>query len=85
MNTNEQSFRDSLNKLEWPALFPFKFIVPIGKLDELLGKFQLLETQIRLSKNGRYASLSATPFLLNADKVVEVYEEVAKIEGVISL
>ncbi|MBA3901943.1 MAG: DUF493 domain-containing protein [Bacteroidetes bacterium] len=85
MKTNDQSFRDSLNKMEWPALFPFKFIVPIDKLDELLGQFQLLETKIRLSKNGRYASLSTTPFLLNPDKVLEVYEQVSKINGVIAL
>jgi uncharacterized protein len=85
MNTNEQSFRDSLNKLEWPSLFPFKFIVPVDKLDELLAKFQLLETNIKFSKNGKYASLSATPFLLNPEKVIEIYEQVSTIEGVISL
>jgi uncharacterized protein len=85
MSKNEQILRESLNKMEWPAIFPFKFIVPIDKLDELLYHFQLQDTTIRLSRNGNYASLSVTSFLLNPDKVIEVYEQVADIEGIISL
>lgn len=85
MNNTKNNFRDRLDKLEWPALFPFKFIVPIDKLDEILGQFQLQETKIRLSRNANYASVSVTPFLLNPDKVVEVYEQAGKIEGIIAL
>ncbi|HET6243333.1 MAG: DUF493 family protein [Bacteroidetes bacterium] len=84
MNTN-QNFSDSLNKLEWPSIYPFKFIVPIAQLDEVLIHFQLQETTIRLSKNGNYASVSATPFLLNPEKVFEVYNQVSQIKGLISL
>ena len=85
MKLNEQNFSERLNKLEWPAIFPFKFIVPIDQLDELLVHFQLQETTIRLSRNGNYASLSAYPFLLNPNKVFEKYKQVSKIKGLISL
>jgi uncharacterized protein len=85
MNHQNQNLHDTLNKLEWPAIFPFKFIVPIDQLDELLAKFVLQETTIRLSRNGNYASVGATPFLLNPDKVLEIYEQVGKIKGIISL
>jgi uncharacterized protein len=84
MNT-EQNFRDRLNKLEWPRLFPFKFIIPIDQLDVVLGRLQLQETSIKLSRNGNYASVSTTPFLLNPDKVLEVYEQMSDIKGIISL
>ncbi len=84
MKTN-QNFNESLNKLEWPAIYPFKFIVPIDQLDALLVHFQMQETTIRLSKKGNYASVSATRFLLNPDKVFEVYEQVKEIKGLISL
>jgi uncharacterized protein len=85
MNKNEENLLQTLNKLEWPSLFPFKFIIPVAKLDELLLYFQLQETKIRFSKNGNYVSLSVTPYLLNPEKVLEVYREVGKIKGIISL
>jgi uncharacterized protein len=83
--TNERTFRDSLEKMEYPCLFPFKFIVPIDKLDELLAQFQNQETSIRLSSKGNYASLTAKSFVISPEKVVEVFNRVGKIEGVISL
>jgi len=82
---NESNLRDSLNKLEWPALFPFKFIVPVSKLDEVLVNFQTNETTVKLSREGNYASVSTTPYLLNPDKVFEIYNKMGSIKGLISL
>ena len=82
---HEESLRDRLNHMEWPSLFPFKFIVPIQKLDELLANFLKQDTKVKLSSKGRYASVSVSSYLLNPDKVLDVYHRVEKIEGLIAL
>lgn len=81
---DEEGLRKQLNKMEWPSLFPFKFIVPIDQLDQLLHFFLDQETQIKLSSKGKYASVSATPYLLNPDKVFEMYSKTSKIKGLIT-
>lgn len=85
MKNNTNGLKNQLEKLEWPGLYLFKFIVPVEKLDSVLLLFQKQETKIRLSGKGNYASVSATPFMLNADKVIEKYEEAGKIEGCLAL
>lgn len=70
----------------WPADFHFKFIVPVAQVDALQG---LLNTtariEVRLSRNNRYASISARMKMASSDEVVYVYEKVSEIEGIIAL
>lgn len=82
---DEDKLRKQLEKLEWPALYMFSFIVPIDKLDEALALFLGQVTKTKISKKGNYASVSATSFMYTAEKVIEKYREAAKIEGIIAL
>lgn len=82
---NNQSFKARLEQLEWPNLFPFKFIVPVAQIDSVMSLFPYQETSIRLSAKGNYASVTANSFVINPDKVVEVYEKASVIEGIIML
>ena len=71
--------------MHWPAIYPFKFIVPIEKLNEVLDLFEKQESQTKLSRKGNYASVTVTPLMYNSEKVIEKYEEAFKIEGLMAL
>ena len=70
----------------WPTDYYFKFIVPVTEVDALQA---LLNTtariKVRLSRNNRYASVSAHMKMSSSQEVVYVYEKVAEIEGLIAL
>lgn len=74
----------------WPTEYLYKFIVTTetAKIDELKSLFNHQGAVIttRLSKNGKYTSVSVNVRMKNPDAVIVKYKEVAaKIEGVISL
>ena len=70
----------------WPTDYHFKFIVPVAQVDALQA---LLNTtariKVRLSRNNRYASVSAHMKMSSSQEVVYVYEKVGEIEGLIAL
>ncbi len=74
---------------DWPALFMFKFIVPSDneKIAQVESLFNATTAEIRLrpSKNGNYTSITAKEIMLNAEAVLERYEQAGKIEGLLSL
>lgn len=82
---NYENLKKHLEKLDWPAIYPFKFIVPIEKLDEVHALFLGQETNTKISQKGNYASVSVSPYMYNPDKVIEMYMAAAKIEGLRAL
>lgn len=93
-NRNSEEFYTSLReKLETNHDFPedylFKFIIPNdqAKLTEIYRVFDGIKHTLTNtdSKNGKYTSLSINAFVLDANQVVNIYQEITKIEGVISL
>lgn len=74
---------------QWPALYLYKFIVhtDADKIREIHTVFNNTGAVIdsKLSKNGKYTSLSVRVNLKNPDAVIVKYKEVGKIDGVISL
>lgn len=93
-HTNPEDFYKSLKeKLEGHHDFPedylFKFIIPTdqSKLTEIYKVFDGIKFTLgnRESKNGKYTACNVNAFVLDADQVVKIYREVAKIEGVILL
>ncbi|MBD1263221.1 DUF493 family protein [Maribacter polysiphoniae] len=74
---------------QWPSLYLYKFIVLTDedKINQIHSIFNNLGAVIdsKLSKNGKYTSLSIQVNLENPDAVIEKYIEVGVIEGVISL
>lgn len=80
------SFREKLDKhYAWPSLYVFKFIVPRGKEEELKRHFPAHEIAERSSAKGNYTSLTIQMMCPSSDFVVEVYERVENIEGLIAL
>lgn len=69
---------------EWPGEYLFKFIVPRDKIEELEGHFKEVSYQTRPSANGRYISLTYRGYFHSSHQVMEVYERVMTIEGIMS-
>ena len=93
-HANPEEFYVSLKeKLEGHHDFPedylFKFIIPTddAKLTEIYKVFDGIKFTLgnRESKNGKYTACNINAFVLDADQVVNIYKEVAKVEGVILL
>lgn len=80
-----EGLREQLEMLEWPAIYMYKFIVPLAGLDELLAMFEKEDTQTKISKNGNYASVTAKPYMYNAEKVIDRYKRASEIDGIIML
>lgn len=74
---------------DFPEDYLFKFIIPTdqAKLTEIYRVFDGIKFTLgnRESKNGKYTACNINAFVLDANQVVTIYKEVAKIEGVILL
>jgi putative lipoic acid-binding regulatory protein len=73
----------------FPTKYMFKFIIPTS-----LDKFKMIETifdnmgaviDSKPSKTGKYTSLTILVKMETADGIIIKYQEVSKVEGVISL
>jgi uncharacterized protein len=85
-NSWMNSFREKLDQhYAWPSLYLFKFIVPTGKEQEVKNLFPRHETSEKLSKQGKYISITVQLMMPSTDAVIEVYEKAAKIEGILAL
>ncbi len=93
-NTNPEEFYKSLkekldNQHDFPEDYLFKFIIPTdqARLTEIYKVFDGIKFTLgnRESKNGKYTACNVNAFVLDADQVIKIYQEVAKIEGVILL
>ncbi len=80
------NFREKLDShYAWPSLYTFKFIVPAGKEEEVNNLFPHHATSARLSRNGKYVSITVNMMMPSSEAVIEVYQAAAVIEGIIAL
>jgi putative lipoic acid-binding regulatory protein len=76
---------------KWPTEYMFKFIVKsdlldeIQKLEALFDELELIEKSTRSSHGGKYTSYSVRAQMPSSAAVIEVYEKVYAIGGVVSL
>ncbi|MES2863983.1 MAG: DUF493 family protein [Bacteroidota bacterium] len=73
----------------WPAVYLYKFIVPTNatNINLVENTFNNMGAVIKTSssKTGKYTSISVNVTMQSADKVIEKYQELSTIEGIISL
>jgi uncharacterized protein len=80
------NFKTKLDEhYSWPSLYVFKFIVPIGKEEELKKLFPLHTSSDKHSNQGKYVSVTFNMMMPSSDAVIEVYQRVSTIEGIIAL
>ncbi|MCG2610535.1 DUF493 domain-containing protein [Flavobacterium sp. SM15] len=78
-----------VNSTIWPSEYLFKFIVPTDK-DKIMiietsfdGMGAVIETS--QSKTGKYTSVSVNVTMKSAQSVIDKYQELSTVEGIISL
>lgn len=69
----------------WPCAFPFKFIIPAERLENVLALFPGEEYTSRPSKTGKYFSITIHKNMGSSDEVVQIYNRAGRINGVICL
>lgn len=73
------------SEMEWPAEYMFKFIVPVGQVQLLKALLPTGGWSQRASSNGRYLSVTVNAKFKTSDEVIDIYDKVRHIEGIISL
>jgi putative lipoic acid-binding regulatory protein len=81
-----QAFKEKLDQhYAWPVLYVFKFIVPKEQEVTLRDLFPTQSVTEKSSANGNYTSFTIQMMCPSSDVVIEVYEKVENIEGLIAL
>ncbi|MFN6943868.1 MAG: DUF493 family protein [Cytophagaceae bacterium] len=80
-----EGLREKLSQLDWPSFYMFKFIVPRNKEDEIFNILNNEDVGTKLSRNGKYISITSCKYMSSEDEVINIYAQAAKVEGVISL
>lgn len=77
------------NSTQWPSEYLFKFIVPSDnqKVLQIENSFDQMGAVIETtqSKTGKYTSVSINVKMESAQSVIDKYQELSAIEGIISL
>ena len=83
---DKAQYIDLLNETHtWPVEYLFKFIAKKEFVDQVLDLFPLEKIETNKSKNGNYISFSMKKVVKSAEEVLEIYEMIQTIKGVISL
>jgi len=83
--------KDELEKTteKWPAEYLYKFIVPAADANIALIQKAFNNTGAVIKTNrshtGKYASVSIHVVMASADAIIDKYQELSAIEGIISL
>ena len=72
-------------QMSWPEHYTFKFVVKTERKTELLDLLSDHSVNEKEYKNGTYTSVTSRKLVASSDDVVAVYQEVSKIEGIMSL
>jgi putative lipoic acid-binding regulatory protein len=77
------------NSNTWPAEYLFKFIVPTvdDNVEKVENAFNCMGAVIKTtkSKTAKFTSISVDVTVKDADEIIEKYQEVSTIKGIVSL
>ena len=83
---NGPDFKELLEQTyQWPDYYEFKFIVKIADREALLKLLPDLTITETPSKQGNYVSINARKLIKNTQEVIDLYELVGTMKGVMSL
>ena len=81
-----ESFKSSLEaNYQWPAVFPFKFIVPKERSEQLIKLLGDASLSPRHSSGGRFIAYTMEKEVASSDEVIALYNQVSEIPGIITL
>lgn len=77
------------NSNTWPAEYLYKFIVPTvdNNVERVENAFNCMGAIIKTtkSKTGKFTSISVDVTVKNAQEIIDKYQEVGTIKGIVSL
>lgn len=77
------------NSNTWPAEYLYKFIVPTvdNNVERVENAFNCMGAIIKTtkSKTGKFTSISVDVTMKNAQEIIDKYQEVGTIKGIVSL
>ncbi|QWX84899.1 DUF493 family protein [Cellulophaga sp. HaHaR_3_176] len=85
-----KTLKERLNETSsWPSIYPYKFIVPtagsaIKEIESIFDDTKAVVSK-KLSKNGKYTSVSINLEMDGPDAIIEKYKAVGEVKDVISL
>lgn len=94
MDKNTEDFYERLkveldNSNTWPAEYLFKFIVPTvdDNVERVENSFNCMGAIIKTtkSKTGKFTSISIDVTMKSAQEIVDKYQEIGTIKGIVSL
>lgn len=81
-----EKFRELLDQsYQWPDFYTFKFIVKTENRDQVVAMLDGHEVQFKVSEKGNYVSITSRLYVKSSEEVLQVYEAIALIPGVMSL
>jgi hypothetical protein len=85
-NQQFQKFRDLLDQsYQWPDYYEFKFILKVDERLEAINKLQGFTITETPSKKGNYISINARKLMKSTQEVLDVYQVMSTIKGIMSL
>ncbi len=72
-------------QVNWPDTYQFKFVTKTDSKDQVLGNLSGHKISEKLSKNGKYTSITSSKLLNSSEEVVAIYKDVSAVPGVITL
>tara|TARA_B110000467_G_C18236913_1_gene432124 strand:+ start:410 stop:679 length:270 start_codon:yes stop_codon:yes gene_type:complete len=89
MNKDFDSLRKTLEDLNFPSVYMFKFIVKsdLHKIAQIESLFHPEKAEIirKESSKGAFISISIKEVMMSPDEIISVYEKASSIKGVITL
>lgn len=83
---DHEKFRELLDQsYQWPDYYDFKFIIKTEEKQNLLDKLVGFSISENPSKNGNYVAVTARKLINSTQEVIEVYEGVSTVHGIMSL
>ncbi|MEO1653997.1 MAG: DUF493 family protein [Bacteroidota bacterium] len=83
------SLKEKLNTHhQFPLVYMFKFIIPADnqKIASLHALFdEKAQISLRASSKGKFSSITVRAVMINAEEVIQKYQEAAQIPGLIAL
>ena len=86
MNRDTKLFKKKLEaNHDFPCSYMFKFIVPIRKKEALLNLLPKVDTKIKRSTSNKFISITLSMEIESSDKVIDIYNQVYQVEGLIAM
>lgn len=79
-------FKELLDdQYSWPDYYTFKFVVKTENKQELINILKGHKISERISKKGTYTSITSRLYVEASQEVLDVYEQVKTVKGILSI